>query len=75
MDFENLKGSDYMKRKLTSRKFWVSVATVIASVGTTLSGLQTGDTTIVVVGAVCTAVASGIYTIAEAITDTGNSNF
>ena len=32
--------------KLTSRKFWICVAAMLASIATSIAGLQTGNTTV-----------------------------
>ena len=37
--------SDELKRKLTSRKFWVSVAAFLGSIGGSITGLATGNAT------------------------------
>ena len=58
-----------MKQKLTSRKFWISVASFLASVGTAIGGIATDNQTLAVVGVVCGAVATGIYTIMEGVVD------
>ena len=39
--------------KLTSRKFWICVAAMLASIATSIAGLQTGNTTIAAVGTIC----------------------
>ena len=58
-----------MKQKLTSRKFWISVASFLASVGTAIGGIATDNQTLAVVGVVCGAVATAIYTIVEGVVD------
>ena len=42
-----------MMNKLTSRKFWICVAAMLASIATSIAGLQTGNTTIAAVGTIC----------------------
>ena len=55
--------------KLTSRKLWLSVAAVLASVGTAIAGTATGNEAITTCGVVCTVLAAGIYAAAEAYVD------
>ena len=61
-----------MKTKLTSRKFWISVAAFLASVATSISGLATQDQTITIVGIVCGMLAAAIYAACEAYVDKAN---
>lgn len=56
-------------RKLTSRKFWLALAAGLASIGTSIAGLTTGDNTITTVGIVCTVASAAIYSAAEAYVD------
>lgn len=56
-------------RKLTSRKFWLAVAAALASIGTSIAGLTSGNETITTVGIVCTVVSAAIYAAAEAYVD------
>ncbi len=58
-----------MKSKLTSRKFWVSVAAVLASVGTAVTGIATDNDTLTTVGVICTSVSAAIYSICEGLVD------
>ena len=58
-----------MKQKLTSRKFWISIASFLASVGTAIGGIATDNQTLAIVGVVCGALATGIYTIMEGVVD------
>ncbi len=60
-----------IKSKLTSRKFWLSALTVIASICSMLGGALTGNEQLVKIGAVCSAVAAGIYSFCEALVDYG----
>ena len=55
--------------KLTSRKFWISVAAFLASIGTSIAGLAIADPTIASVGIVCTILSGGIYAACEAYVD------
>lgn len=56
-------------RKLTSRKFWLALAAGLASIGTSIAGLATGDNTVATVGIVCTVASAAIYAAAEAYVD------
>lgn len=58
-----------MSTKLTSRKFWLSVAAFLASVATSISGLVTDNQTIAIVGVVCGILSAAIYAAAEAYVD------
>lgn len=58
-----------MKSKLTSRKFWISVASFLASVGTAITGMATDNQVLAIVGVVCGAVATAIYTVVEGLVD------
>ena len=55
--------------KLTSRKFWVCLAAMLASIATSSSGLQTGNETIATVGIVCGIISAAIYAFCEAWVD------
>lgn len=55
--------------KLTSRKFWICVAAMLASIATSIAGLQTGNTTITAVGTICGIISAAIYAFCEAWVD------
>lgn len=55
--------------KLTSRKFWICVAAMLASIATSIAGLQTGNTTIAAVGTICGIISAAIYAFCEAWVD------
>lgn len=55
--------------KLKSRKFWLTVASLLGSIGTTIAGLSTDDKTLATVGIICAVVSSGIYSMCEAFVD------
>lgn len=55
--------------KLTSRKFWISLAAFLASVATSIAGLKSDNQTIAIVGVVCGILAAGIYAACEAYVD------
>lgn len=63
-----------MKKKLTSRKFWISVASILASIGTTIGGIATENETLAIVGVVCGALSGAIYTIVEGSVDKQSVN-
>lgn len=58
-----------IKTKLTSRKFWLCVAAFLASIGTSIAGIQSGNATITTIGTVCTIISAAIYAAAEAAVD------
>lgn len=58
-----------MMNKLTSRKFWICVAAMLASIATSIAGLQTGNTTITAVGTICGIISAAIYAFCEAWVD------
>lgn len=55
--------------KLTSRKFWISVAAFLASVATSIAGLKTDNQTVAIVGVIAGIFAAGIYAACEAYVD------
>lgn len=55
--------------KLKSRKFWVSVAAFLGSIGTSIAGIVTGEKWITVVGTVCAMLSAAIYAAVEAYCD------
>ena len=55
--------------KLKSRKFWLSLAAMLAGIGTALAGYAGGSAAVCTVGTVCTALSAGIYALAEALVD------
>ena len=58
-----------MRKKLTSRKFWISVAAFLGSVGMSVAGLATDNQNIVSVGIICSVASAAIYAAAEAYVD------
>ena len=56
-------------QKVTSRKFIIAVAAFLASLGTGISGVSTGNQTLATVGLVCTVVSAAIYAASEAYVD------
>lgn len=55
--------------KLTSRKFWICVAAMLASIATSISGLHSGNEAIVTIGIVCGIISAAIYSFCEAWVD------
>lgn len=58
-----------MKSKLTSRKFWMMAAAFLGSLGASIAGISSDNTTIAVVGIVCSMLSAAIYAAAEAAVD------
>ena len=61
------------KRKLASRKFWISVAAMLGSVATSIAGLTINNSTVTAIGMVCGVVSAAIYAAAEAYVDGKNA--
>lgn len=55
--------------KLKSRKFWICVASALASFGAGISGVIVGNETLAIVGSICTVVSASIYAFCEAWVD------
>lgn len=55
--------------KISSRKFLLALAAFLASVGTSVAGLSSGNTTIATVGIICTVMSAAIYAGVEAYVD------
>lgn len=58
-----------IQSKLASRKFWVAVAAMLASVGTSIGGAVSDNQTLAAVGVVCLIVSQAIYSFCEAYVD------
>ena len=58
-----------MKKNFKSRKFLISVAAFLASIGGSIGGIVADNQTLVIVGAVCTMLSSAIFVAAEAYVD------
>ena len=56
-------------KKLTSRKFWVTIAAVLASLGTGITGIVQGNETLTIIGSVLTVISAAIYAGVEAYVD------
>lgn len=55
--------------KLKSRKFWICVAAFLASIGTSIAGIKSDSEMVVIIGTVCTILATAIYAFCEAWVD------
>lgn len=58
-----------MKKKLTSRKFWIMTAAFLGSIGQSIAGMATGNTKVAVIGMICATLSAAIYAAAEASVD------
>lgn len=58
-----------MRQKLTSRKFWLMIAAVLASLGTGISGIIQDNQVITIVGSCLTVLSAAIYAGVEAYVD------
>lgn len=55
--------------KLTSRKFWICVAAMLASIATSISGITTANQTVTIIGTICGIASAAIYAFCEAWVD------
>lgn len=55
--------------KLKSRKFWICIAAMLASISTSIAGITTENQTVIIIGIVCSVVSSAIYSFCEAAID------
>ena len=55
--------------KLKSRKFWLAVSAMLASLGTGISGSVAGNQTLAIVGSILTVISASIYAFCEAYVD------
>lgn len=58
-----------MKNKLTSRKFWICVAAMLASIATSIAGIAQTNATITAIGTICGIISAAIYAFCEAWVD------
>lgn len=58
-----------IKDKLTSRKFWMCLAAVFASIATGIAGYSSDSKELAIAGLVCGTVATCIYNVCEAMID------
>ena len=56
-------------KKYLSRKFLISVAAFLGSIGTSIAGFQKADGGIVIMGVICATVSAAIYAGCEAAVD------
>ena len=63
-----------MKSKLTSRKFWISVAAFLGSIAVSISGIVTGEKWITITGTVCGVLSAAIYAAVEAYVDAAHKD-
>lgn len=56
-------------KKLQSRKFWLTVAAVLASLGTGITGIIQGNQTLTIIGSCLTVISAAIYAGVEAYVD------
>ena len=55
--------------KLKSRKFWICVAAMLASIATSIAGISTSNQTVTIIGTVCGIASAAIYAFCEAWVD------
>ena len=58
-----------MKKGFSSRKFLLSVAAFLASIGGSITGIVTDNQALTIAGAVCTMLSAAIYAALEAYVD------
>ena len=58
-----------MMKKLQSRKFWICAAAFLASLGTGITGLASGNESFAICGGICMVVSGAIYAACEAYVD------
>lgn len=58
-----------MKKGFSSRKFLLSLAAFLASLGGSIGGIVIDNQTLTIVGAVCTVLSAAIYAACEAYVD------
>lgn len=55
--------------KLTSRKFWICVAAMLASIATSIAGIKSDNETVLIIGTICGVGSAAIYAFCEAWVD------
>lgn len=63
-----------MRNKLTSRKFWISVAAFLGSIAASIAGLVTDQKWVTITGIVCGMLSAAIYAAVEAYVDGQHAN-
>ena len=56
-------------KKFSSRKFLISLAAFLASLGGSIGGIVTENHTLAIIGTVCTVLSAAIYAACEAYVD------
>ena len=59
--------------KITSRKFLISAAAFLGSIGVSIAGIVNKSETIAIIGIICSTLSAAIYAAAEASVDAANS--
>lgn len=55
--------------KLTSRKFWICVAAMLASIAASIKGITSDNQTVIIIGTICGIASAAIYAFCEAWVD------
>ena len=63
-----------MRNKWASRKFWLSVAAFLGSIGASIAGISTGEKWVTITGIVCGMLSAAIYSAVEAYADGANAS-
>lgn len=63
-----------MSRKLSSRKFWISVAAFLGSIAASVAGIVTDEKWITITGVVCGTLSAAIYAAMEAVVDAAHAD-
>lgn len=63
-----------MRSRLLSRKFLISIAAFLASLGTGIAGLAQGNETVAIAGGICCVVSGAIYAACEAAVDAASAS-
>lgn len=58
-----------MRNKIKSRKFWMSMAAFLGTLGTSIAGIVTDNKTVATVGIICSMLSAAIYSACEAYID------
>ncbi len=62
-----------MKAKLTSRKFWLSAAAFLGSIGASVAALMADNQIVAGIGIVCAMLSSAIYAGCESYVDSARA--
>ena len=63
-----------MRNKLTSRKFWISVAAFLGSIAASVAGITTGEKWVTITGVICGMLSAAIYSACEAGVDAAHAD-